>query len=352
VNLETFWFVLIAVLWSGYFLLEGFDFGVGALLPFLPRDEEERSAMFKAIGPVWDGNEVWLVVAGGATFAAFPVWYATMFSGFYLALLLVLVCLIVRVISFEWRSKSEAPRWRTIWMWANTAGSVGAAFVWGVALSNLIQGVPINAGQDFAGDFWDLFSAYTVFAGLVTVLLFSYHGATYLTLRTTGDLLERASAAARRLALPAAVGGIALLAWTVAVAVDNNERGVLGPAVPAAIGAAAMVLAALFASRRRSGWAFAMTAVATISVVATIFTGLYPRVIVSSTEFANSLTVSNASSSHYALEVMTVVAVVLTPLVLLYQGWTYHVFRARVAGRQVSTPIEALAPKPDKPPTG
>src|SRR5512133_1673213 len=169
-DLATIWFVLIAVLWSGYFLLEGFDFGVGMLLPVLPRNEAERSTMFESIGPVWDGNEVWLVIAGGATFAAFPAWYATMFSGFYLALLLILVLLIVRVVSFEWREKSENPRWRAVWQWANTVGSTGAAFVWGVALASFVHGVPLNSDNDYAGDFWDLFSPYTVFAGVVVVL--------------------------------------------------------------------------------------------------------------------------------------------------------------------------------------
>jgi len=191
-NLQNTWFVLIAVLWSGYFLLEGFDFGVGMLLPFLPRDEGERKQMFSTIGPVWDGNEVWLVTAGGATFAAFPAWYATMFSGFYLALLLVLFFLIIRVISFEWRSKAESARWRTVWMWANTVGSFGASLIWGVGLANLLYGVPINSSGDFAGSFWDLFSVYTVLGGVTIVLLFAFHGATYLTIRTTGDLCARA----------------------------------------------------------------------------------------------------------------------------------------------------------------
>jgi cytochrome bd ubiquinol oxidase subunit II len=352
-SLETVWFLLIGVLWGGYFLLEGFDFGVGALLPFLPRSERDRETMFDAIGPVWDGNEVWLVVAGGATFAAFPTWYATMFSGFYIALLLILVCLIVRVVSFEWRAKSDDPRWRAVWQWANTVGSVGAAFVWGVALANLVHGVPLDSNGDWAGDFFDLFSVYTVFAGIVTVLLFAFHGATYLTLRTTGELCERAARMARSLAVPAAVAVVALLAWTVAVAVDHNARNALGPAVPAALGGAAVVLAAVFAYARRSGWAFVMTALGTVLLVATIFTGLYPRVLVSSPDFSNSLTTANAASSHYALKVMTIVAVIMVPIVLLYQAWTYYVFRARVGGeRPASSPVEALSLKANEPPVG
>src|SRR5262249_11537091 len=187
-DLQILWFVLIAVLWGGYFLLEGFDFGVGLLLPFLPRDERQRALMFESIGPVWDGNEVWLVVAGGATFAAFPNWYATMFSGFYIALLLVLVFLIVRVLSFDWRERGSGLRWRGAWAWANAVGSVGAPLIWGVALTNLVNGVPLNSSRDFAGNFGDLFSGYTVFGGVAVVLLFAFHGATYLTIRTEGDL--------------------------------------------------------------------------------------------------------------------------------------------------------------------
>jgi cytochrome d ubiquinol oxidase subunit II len=351
-DLETFWFILIAVLWSGYFVLEGFDFGVGMLLPFLPRNEGERRTMFETIGPVWDGNEVWLVVAAGATFAAFPAWYATMFSGFYLALLIVLFLLIVRVLSFEWRDKGESPRWRAVWLTANAVGSVGAPFIWGVALATLLYGVPLDSGGDFAGNFGDLFSLYSIFAGIAVVLLFAFHGATFLTLRTGGELHERAAGAARRLALPAAVAAAAFLVWTVAVAVDRNDKDVFPPVVPAALGIVAVLLAALFASGRKAGRAFAMTALGTVLTVATIFTSLYPRVLVSSSDFGNSLTVSNASSSHYALTVMTVVALILTPVVLLYQGWTYYVFRARLTGEKVEGPVDALAEKTGGAPAG
>jgi cytochrome bd ubiquinol oxidase subunit II len=330
-DLQILWFVIVAFLWSGYFVLEGFDFGVGMLLPFLPRDERERSAMFETIGPVWDGNETWLVVAGGATFAAFPAWYASMFSGFYIALLLVLVCLIVRVVSFEWREKSTSARSRTIWMWANTLGSFGASLIWGIALSALLYGVPLDSNGDFTGNFWDLFHPYTVVAGLALVALFAFHGATFLTLRTTGDLSERASHTARRLSFPALVLGTAFLVWTVFVAVDRNDRDVFPPILPAVIGIAALVVAAILVVRR-SGWAFATTVLATVAAVGTLFTSLYPRVMVSSPNFGNSLTVSNASSAHYTLAVLSVVALIVTPVVLLYQGWTYHVFARRVGG--------------------
>jgi cytochrome bd ubiquinol oxidase subunit II len=344
-GLETFWFCLIAVLWAGYFLLEGFDFGVGMLLPVLPRkgSERERDMMFESIGPVWDGNEVWLVVAGGATFAAFPAWYATMFSGFYVALLLILVLLIVRVVSFEWREKHDGRRWRATWLWMNTIGSLGASFIWGVALANLINGVSLNSSHVFTGDFLDLFRPYTVFAGLAVVVLFAFHGATYLTVRTVGDLGERAARTAERLSIPAAVLGIAFVAWTVAVAHDHNARGVIPTSLPAALTAIVLVAAVVLARARRSGWAFAMTALGAIGIVATIFTGLYPRVLVSRPTFANSLTVSNAAAGHYSLVVITVAAAIFTPIVLLYQSWTYYVFRKRIDGQQAETPVAALA---------
>jgi cytochrome d ubiquinol oxidase subunit II len=342
-NLQNVWFCLIAVLWAGYFVLEGFDFGVGMLLPFVPRDEGERGAMFESIGPVWDGNEVWLVVAAAATFAAFPAWYGAMFSGFYLALLLVLFCLIIRVVSFEWRGKSDSPRWRATWMWANAIGSFGASFVWGVGLSALLHGLPIDSGGNFTGSLADLFHPYTVFAGISVVLLFVYHGASYLTLRTTGALCERVAVVARRLSLPAALAGSGFLAWTVVVAIDRNERGLAGPLVPALLGAGALALAFVLTLGRRSSWAFGFTTAAIVLWVATLFTSLYPRVMVSSTDFANSLTVQNAASAHYSLAVISVVAAIFLPLVLLYQGWTYHVFRARVGGDELTGTTETSA---------
>jgi cytochrome d ubiquinol oxidase subunit II len=337
-DLQILWFVIVAFFWAGYFVLEGFDFGVGMLLPFLPRTEAERSVMLQTIGPVWDGNEVWLVVAGGATFAAFPAWYASMFSGFYIALLLVLVCLIVRVVSFEWRTKSSSPRWRAVWRWANTIGSFGASLIWGVGLSALLYGLPLDSNGDFTGTFWDLFHPYTIVAGLAVVALFAFHGATFLTLRTTGDLSERASRTARRLSVPAVGLGGAFLVWTVVVAVDRNDKDVFPPVLPAAIGIGTLVIAAVLAGRR-TGWAFLMTALGTVAAVATLFTSLYPRVMVSNPSFGNSLTVSNAASAHYTLAVLSVVALIVTPVVLLYQGWTYHVFRQRLGGE--------LRPQPD-----
>jgi cytochrome d ubiquinol oxidase subunit II len=341
-DLQILWFCLIAFLWGGYLVLEGFDFGVGMLLPFLPRNESERGAMFQTIGPVWDGNEVWLVVAAGATFAAFPAWYATMFSGFYLALLLILFFLIVRVVSFEWREKGEGSRWRRVWLWANAVGSAGIALVWGIGLSNLLHGVPLASDGAYAGNFWDLFSAYTVLGGVAFVLVFAFHGASYLTLRTTGDLCDRARRAARALAIPAVVVAGGYLIWTVAVAVDQNDKDVFPPVLPGVVAIAAFAVAAFLVYVGRSGLAFTLSAVGTLGLVATLFTSLYPRVMVSSPDFANSLTVPGAASAHYTLAVLTVVALITTPLVLLYQGWTYYVFRARVTGEEIRSPAALL----------
>jgi cytochrome d ubiquinol oxidase subunit II len=329
-DLETFWFCLIGVLWGGYFVLEGFDFGVGMLLPFVRGGARDRAVLFESVGPVWDGNEVWLVVAVGATFAAFPAWYATMFSGFYLELLVILVLLIVRAVGFEWREKSDSPRWRATWLWAAVAASFGVPFLWGAALASLLAGVPIDG--HYTGDVLDLFSPYSVVAGLAVVALFAFHGATFLVLRTSGALCAWASACARRLAIPAiALGGVFLI-WTVVVAVDVNDRGVFPPAVPAILAGVALLAGAGLGWARRTGWAFAATAAAAALFVATLFTSLFPRVMVSSTDSGKSLTVDGTASSHYALQVITVTALVLTPIVVLYQAWTYRVFRARLGG--------------------
>ena len=238
------------------------------------------------------------------------------------------------------------PRWRSVWTWANCLGSFGASFIWGVALSNLVYGVPLDSNGDFVGDFGDLFSGYTVVAGLAVVLLFAFHGATYLTIRTTGDLCRRASRAAQRLSLAAALVGSAFLAWTVAVAVDRNDRSVFPPILPAVLAIAAVVLAVIFVWRGRSGFAFVSTAVGVVATVATLFTSLYPRVMVSSPDFGNSLTVESAASAHYTLKVISIVAAIMLPIIVLYQGWTYHIFRQRLSGGMSDEPAPAVSPEP------
>jgi cytochrome d ubiquinol oxidase subunit II len=346
--METTWFWILFALWSLYFATEGFDFGVGMLLPVLGRSEEDRRTMVQSIGPVWDGNEVWLVIAGAATFAAFPVWYATMFSGFYVALLLLLVLLIARIVSFEWRGKAESRTWRGVWTWANAIASVGIPLIWGIAFSSLLQGVPISSAQEFTGTFWDLFTPYTVLAGVAFVLLFALHGAVYLSLRTSGDLRARAERVAARLAVPAGLGGAAFLVWTLVVGIDNNEQSVFPGIVIVVLAAAAAVAAILLTRRRREGLAFVATAATVVLAVTTLFTELYPRVMVSSTSFADSLTTTNASSGHYTLVVISIFTLVLLPVILLYQAWSYHVFRARLGQvAPVPNPVDLLARRSD-----
>ncbi len=328
-ELTTIWFALIAILWIGYFVLEGFDFGVGILLPFLGRGDRERRALINTIGPVWDGNEVWVLVAGGATFAAFPEWYATLFSGFYLALFLILVALIVRGVAFEFRSKRPDPAWRSRWDLAIFVGSLLPAFLWGVAFANIVRGVPIDARHQFTGDLFTLLNPYGLLGGLTLLALFLTHGAVFLALKTTGDLRRRANAWAGRLGLVAAVVAVLFLAWTQAI------RG--GPASLAlSVVAAVALVGALLANRvGREGWAFVGSAVTIAVAVASLFVGLFPNVMPSTLDVAYSLTTTNAASTPYTLTIMTWVAVVFTPLVLIYQGWTYWVFRRRVAVEQI-----------------
>jgi len=347
-DLEITWFVLLCGLWSAYFLTEGFDFGVGMLLPILGHDEADRQAMFASIGPVWDGNEVWLIIAGAATFAAFPVWYATMFAGFYMALLLLLVLLIVRIVSFECGSKRESRAWRGFWTWVNTVSSFGVPLVWGIGLTSLLSGTPVAANQQFTGSFWSLFTWYTVFAGIALALLCALHGAVYLAVRTSpGDLRERAGGLAARLAVPGAVLGAVFLVWTLIVGMDRNHQGVWPGILVIVLGVIAVGAAIILTRLGRPALAFLATATTIVLAVVMLFVELYPRVMVSSTAFANSLTIQNSASAHYTLTVMTVTAALLLPVVLLYQVWTYHVFRARLGGGPSATnPAELLGGRP------
>jgi cytochrome bd ubiquinol oxidase subunit II len=340
-SLPAFWFVLIAVLWTGYFILEGFDFGVGILLPVLGRDDTDRRMMINAIGPVWDGNEVWLLTAGGATFAAFPLWYASLFSGFYLALLIILVALIVRGVCFEFRGKVDNPTWRARWDAAIVAGSALPALLWGVAFANIVRGVPLNAAHVYTGNLLTLLNWYGLLGGLTTLSLFALHGAIFLSLKTDGDLRRRA----RRLAVRIAVAAVPLAAGFLAA--SQAGHGNAATDATAALAAVALLGAILAIARGREGWAFAGTAVTLALSVATLFGDLWPDVLPSATRAAYSLTVTNAASSHYTLTVMTWVALIFTPVVLLYQGWTYWVFRKRLTRADVGG-AEPLPARPDK----
>ncbi len=335
-SLNSFWFTLIVVLWVGYFILEGFDFGVGILLKVVAKNQAERRAVLTTLGPVWDGNEVWLLVAGGATFAAFPEWYATLFSGFYLPLFLILVSLIVRGVSFEYRSKYGKAQWRNRWDNAIVVSSFLPALLWGVAFANIIEGVPLektSAGViEYAGGFFNLLNPYALLGGVTTLLLFVSHGAFFLALKTEGEIRTRANSIGQKAGLATAVAALAFFGWTAA---SVNHRGwvLLGAAV-----AVVFWLAALGANfKGREGYAFLFSALTTGFTVITLFATLYPNVMPSSLLSDASLNIFNASSTHYTLKVMTYVAVVLTPIVLIYQGWTYWIFRKRVNPNQIAS---------------
>ena len=324
-ELTTVWFILIAVLRIGYFCLEGFDFGVGMLLPVLARDDRERRVLLNTIGPVWDGNEVWLLVAGGATFAAFPEWYATLFSGFYLPLLLILLALIVRGLAFEYRAKHDSDQWRARWDAAIIVGSVVPALLWGVAFANILRGVPIDADREYVGGFFNLLNPYALLGGATTLLLFLAHGAMFIALKTDGPIRHRARTFAVGTGVAAAVVTVGFLGWT------QVDTGSAASAVLFALAAVALLAGLAAVRSAREGWGFLGTFVAIALGVAGLFVALFPNVMPTSLATGVDLTTTTAAATPYTLKIMTVVAVIFTPVVLLYQGWTYWVFRKRIA---------------------
>ncbi|MGW2915093.1 cytochrome d ubiquinol oxidase subunit II [Streptomyces asoensis] len=329
-ELHDVWFVLIAVLWTGYFFLEGFDFGVGILTRLLARDRPERRVLINTIGPVWDGNEVWLLTAGGATFAAFPEWYATLFSGFYLPLLLILVCLIVRGVAFEYRVKRPEENWQRNWETAIFWTSLLPAFLWGVAFGNIVGGVKIDRNFEYVGNVWDLLNPYALLGGLVTLTLFTFHGAVFTALKTVGDIRERARKLASQVGLVTAVLALVFLLWT---QIDSGDAKSL---VALLVAVGALVTALVANQAGREGWSFALSGVTIVAAVAMLFLTLFPNVMPSSLDANWSLTVTNASSSPYTLKIMTWCAGIATPLVLLYQSWTYWVFRKRIGTQHIA----------------
>lgn len=331
-ELNVLWFVLVTVLFIGFFFLEGFDYGVGILLPFLGKNDTERRIIINTIGPVWDGNEVWMITAGGALFAAFPHVYATLFSGFYLALFLMLAALIARGVAFEFRSKHPSDAWRSTWDWLICAGSFIPALLWGVAVTNLIRGVPINAQMQYAGTFFDLLSPYTLVGGAAFLLVFIYHGALYLTLKTEADFADRARQTALKAGVLAAVCCLALVGLTYT---NTDLFRSLGAGISLWLAVAAFVVSYLLVIRRSQGWAFVASGVTILLTTVAFFWGLFPRLMVSSLNPAWSLTIYNSSSSPYTLKIMTIAALTLVPVILVYQAWTYWVFRRRVSGKHL-----------------
>jgi cytochrome bd ubiquinol oxidase subunit II len=333
-DLNTIWFILIAVLFIGYFLLEGFDFGVGILMPFLGRDDVDRRVVINTIGPFWDANEVWLITAGGAMFAAFPHWYATLFSGFYLALFLILLALIVRAVGFEFRAKGQTARWRAACDAGIFVGSVVPAVLWGVALTNVVQGVPIDANKHYTGTFFTLLNVHALLGGAVSLLVFTLHGASFLALRTEGDLQMQARRCARRLWRPAALVTLAFAIYGYTQTTFLHGYGVVPGTLPL-LAMAGFAASYVFIKLEYDGWAFAATGFTVVTGAVVAFHGLFPRVMPSSLNPAWDLTIYNASSSRLTLTVMLVVALCFVPVVLAYQGWSYWVFRQRVTRQAI-----------------
>jgi len=345
--LPTIWFVAIALLWTGYLFLEGFDLGVGMLMKAFARNNTERRVLLNTIGPVWDGNEVWLITAGAATFAAFPLWYASLFSALYLPLLLVLVALIFRAVAIEYRGKVDTPQWRARWDWALALGSLVAAFGVGAALALTTTGLPLNANGDREGGPFAWFTGYAVLGGLAVVCFSLLHGLAFLALKTDGEIRHRARKWLARL-LPVLILPIA--GWAIVMQVLAGKPWTLAAVVVAVVAAA---LAWAFARRGAEGRAFVALGAFLVLGSASIFGAAFPVVLPSTLNPDFNLTVANASSSDYTLGLMTVVACIGLPLVLAYQAWTYWVFRRRVSADHIpeahsflpAIAAKALAPK-------
>ncbi len=328
-DLNTLWFILLTVLFCGFFFLEGFDYGVGILLPFVAKTDNERRAVINTIGPVWDGNEVWMITAGGAMFAAFPHMYATLFSGFYVALMFMLIGLIVRGVSFEFRSKRENPKWRKTWDWAIFFGSLLPALLWGVAVTNLMRGVAIESDLNYYEGLLPLLNPYALFGGLVFVGLFTIHGASFLGIKLEGSVHERVKSLSGKLWIAALGLAVVFLVWTYLATDILNNPGWDG-LIPAVLAAVALLAYGLFYRMGKEGWTFIAGGLVIILATVMVFSGLFPRLMISTLDPDNSLTIYNAASSPYTLKVITIVAGIFVPIVLAYQGWTYWIFRKRL----------------------
>ncbi len=333
-DLNTVWFILITVLFVGFFFLEGFDYGVGILLPFISKEDTSRRVVINSIGSTWDGNEVWMLTAGGAMFASFPNWYATLFSGFYIALFLMLAALIVRATAFEYRSKKDDPVWRNRWDWVIFFGSFVPALLWGVALANIVRGVPIDAHMNYIGGFFNLLNPYALVGGLASLTVFTLYGAIFLNLKTTDELREKSLTLAKKLWIPAVVLVFLFVIYGY-FATDMFTRDGINPGIISVLAVLSMVAVFFMLKANRGGWAFVATALTIVFSTVTIFMGLFPRVMVARIDGilvpANDLTIYNASASPYTLQVMSIVALIFVPIVLAYQGWTYWVFRQRLS---------------------
>jgi cytochrome bd ubiquinol oxidase subunit II len=332
-ELSELWFVLIAILFIGFFFLEGFDFGVGMATRFLARDQKERTIMVNTIGPFWDANEVWLITGAGAIFAAFPHWYASMFSGYYLLMLAILLCLIGRGVAFEYRRKVEDKRWTNVWDWVIFFGSLLPPFLLGVLFTSMLKGVPIREDMNMEAGFSDVMNIYSIWGGLTITLLCLLHGLTFLSLKTEGEIRQRSAALAKKLVL-AVFGLLVVFVGLSGFMTDIFEVRPILELIIVVLNVLAIGLAYHFISKKREGMAFTMTGLGIVLTVSSIFVGLFPRVMVSSLNKAFHLTVYNASSGAYSLKVMTIVALTILPFVLGYTIYSYYVFRKRVSDKE------------------
>lgn len=328
-QLQDVWFLIVGFLFIGYFVLDGFDFGVGISMPFLGKDDTDRRVLINTIGPVWDLNETWVLVAGASLFAAFPEWYASLFSGFYLPLLLILLALILRGVAFEYRGKGDSSKWKSSFDWMIFVGSTLPALLWGVAFANIVQGVPLSEKHIYTGTLFTLLNPYGLLGGLVTLSLFWLHGLIFITLKTDGDIKVRARALAVKVGLVCTVFAASFLIWTLIA-----HFSLLG-LVLTGVAALSLIAGQLANLRKREGFAFALIVLTIVTAVGALFAALYPNVFPSSTNPAFSLTVDNAKSSDYTLTVMSWVAGLMIPLVLAYQAWTYWVFRKRISRKSI-----------------
>ncbi len=343
-TLQVVWYLLIAVLWIGYLILEGFDYGVAMLIPFLGKTEKERRVIVNTVGPLWDGNQVWLLTAGGATFAAFPNWYATLFSGLYLPLFLILVGLIIRGVAFEYRAKNPEAAWRTTFDWMACIGSFIVALVFGVGFANFIIGMPVALAEGsqhlhvFTGGFWSLFSPFALLGGIVLVVLFLFHGANFLALKTRGVVHDRAKAFSAKVGLVAIVGGAIYLVW----ANLAHGWGIVGWLLTV-LAAAGLIASWLAIRAGRQGWAFVGTFATILFVAVWIFGRMWPGMGFDSTNSAVPLDVTTASSTPLTLTIMTGAAVVFVPIVLAYQAWAIWTFRKPISTKNIPDDVTVAA---------
>lgn len=334
-DLATLWFWIVAFLFVGYFVLDGFDFGVGMALPFVGKNDVSRRQVINTIGPVWDLNETWVIVAGACLFASFPEWYATLFSGFYLPLLLILLALILRGVSFEYRHQRDSAKWKAGFDRMIVIGSVVPALLWGVAFGNIVQGVAINESQIYVGGFFALLNPYSLLVGVTTLLLFFLHGVLFVALKTDGQVHQDARRLAARAAIPTVIAAVASVLWTIRIAAERDAPLLWLVVGAGAIAAMALLSAVGLSLRKLDGRAFFAGIITVLFAVVMLFSALFPFVMPSTIDPTFSLTIANASSTPYTLQIMSWTALIALPLVIAYQTWTYWVFRKRVTRNSI-----------------